>query len=535
MSGPRRPRNNRQRVEDYYGVHDTGMGSRPAPAAPPAPPAVPPAGPPQGPPQGQAPQGQPPQAPRRPRVIPPPEVQVAAKEAARVAAGAPPSAPGTPGAGPAPSDPLAGVAAPSFSQADSPAPEAPRTKPDPLTDPLTSETFQGVQPASDTYETGVVGGFGYSASTGPQTASNTSATAFDGGFDQFAPPRFEPRTEDRWVDPAPRPGHEDGETLEATFEAHPESETLDEPDESYIDVEVVDVEVDAAHAAEPEEPAETEAPAVADEAESHEDEVHHAEFVDHEAEPADAAAEPVESEATEPSEPEAAESGDGADERDAAAEEPHDGASTSAESASFGDDPAAESETSAGTGETEESAETDEPAPAEEQARPTFSEPLAIDPFPYTQIDETYVDSETLQTLQNRQAPYEPKDPGDMTEFNESLNEAMTIDGALGVALVDASSGMALATAGNPAEFNLEVAAAGNSALVQAMSRTLGDLDLDDHIEDILITLGTQYQIVRPINQGTDDLFLYLVLDRSRANLAMARFRLTKLAEQIEV
>ena len=54
-------------------------------------------------------------------------------------------------------------------------------------------------------------------------------------------------------------------------------------------------------------------------------------------------------------------------------------------------------------------------------------------------------------------------------------------------------------------------------------------------IEDILITLGTQYQIVRPINQGTDDLFLYLVLDRSRANLAMARFRLTKLAEQIEV
>ncbi|MGC5024012.1 hypothetical protein ACLQ3K_04590 [Tsukamurella sp. DT100] len=526
MSGPRRPRNNRQRVEDYYGVHDTGMGSRPAPAAPPAPPTVPPAGPPpQGPPQGQAAPGQPPQAPRRPRVIPPPEVQVAAKEAARAAAGAPPSAPGTPGAGPAPSDPLAGLASPSFSQADNPAPEAPRTKPDPLTDPLTSETFQGVQPASDTYEAGVVGGFGYSASTGPQTASNTSATAFDGSFDQFAPPRFEPRaegrTEDLWADPAPQSAHEDGETLEATFEAHPESETLDEPDESYIDVEVVDVEVDAAHTAEPEEPAGTEAPAVADEAESHEDEVHHAEFVDHEAEPADAAAEPVESEATEPSEPEAAESGDGA--------------STSAESASFGDDPAAESETSEGTGETEESAGTEEPAPAKEPVRPTFAEPLAIDPFPYTQIDETYVDSETLQNLQNRQAPHEPKDPGDMTEFNESLNEAMTIDGALGVALVDASSGMALATAGDPAEFNLEVAAAGNSALVQAMSRTLGDLDLDDHIEDILITLGTQYQIVRPINQGTDDLFLYLVLDRSRANLAMARFRLTKLAEQIEV
>ncbi|MCA0159150.1 hypothetical protein LB823_23360, partial [Tsukamurella sp. M9C] len=475
--------------------------------------------------------GQPPQAPRRPRVIPPPEVQVAAKEAARAAAGAPPSAPGTPGAGPAPSDPLAGLASPSFSQADSPAPEAPRTKPDPLTDPLTSETFQGVQPASDTYEAGVVGGFGYSASTGPQTASNTSATAFDGGFDQFAPPRFEPRaegrTEDLWADAAPQSAHEDGETLEATFEAHPESETLDEPDESYIDVEVVDVEVDAAHAAQPEpepeteEPAETATPDVAAEAEAHEAEVHHAEFVDHEPEPevgtAAAAAETDDSAATETV----------ADAPQELADDPADEAATVAAPA--------EPEESEGTGETEESAEAGDAAPAEEPVRPTFAEPLAIDPYPYTQIDETYVDSETLQNLQNRQAPHEPKDPGDMTEFNESLNEAMTIDGALGVALVDASSGMALATAGDPAEFNLEVAAAGNSALVQAMSRTLGDLDLDDHIEDILITLGTQYQIVRPINQGTDDLFLYLVLDRSRANLAMARFRLTKLAEQIEV
>ena len=153
-------------------------------------------------------------------------------------------------------------------------------------------------------------------------------------------------------------------------------------------------------------------------------------------------------------------------------------------------------------------------------------ETLAIDAFPYTQIDESYVDPSTLP---------QPKEPGDVTDFNESLKEAMTIEGALGVALVDAQSGMALATAGDPAGFNLEVAAAGNSALVQAMSRTLGDLNLDDHIEDILITLGSQYQIVRPIRQVTGGLFLYLVLDRSRANLAMARFRLTKLAEDIEI
>ena len=128
-----------------------------------------------------------------------------------------------------------------------------------------------------------------------------------------------------------------------------------------------------------------------------------------------------------------------------------------------------------------------------------------------------------------------PEQAGDRARTAEALREAMAIDGALGVALVDAQSGMALATAGDPAEFNLEVAAAGNSALVQAMGRTLGDLDVDDHIEDILVTLGTQYHIVRPIPAGADDLFLYLVLDRARSNLAMSRFRLTKLAEQIRL
>ncbi|MET9327344.1 hypothetical protein [Tsukamurella sp. NPDC003166] len=475
MSGPnpnRRPPSNRQRVEDYYGVHDTGMGSRPAPPPAPAGPTVPPR------PSGTPSPGQVPPAPRRPRVIPPPEVQVAAQEAARAAAGAPPQAPGSPSVGP--------TGAPSAAPAGGPAPEARAAKPDPLTDPLTSETFQGVQQASDTFDAGVIGGFGYSTSTGPQTASNSSATTFDGGFDQFAPPRFEPRAEGRaealWAEPVSSPDGAD-QTFEATFAPHdePVAETLDEPDDSYIDVEVVDVEVHAHEAAdaagevaadldeEPVQPYESEI----QDGEVHEAQVQHAEFVDHE------------HDAEEP-----------------AAEEPAEGAAA------------------------------EETAGVEEPAQPVFREPLAIDPFPYTQIDETYVDAETLQTLQ---VEHEPKEPGDMTEFNESLNEAMNIDGALGVALVDAQSGMALATAGEPSSFNLEVAAAGNSALVQAMGRTLGDMDLDDHIEDILITLGTQYQIVRPINQGSDDLFLYLVLDRSRANLAMARFRLTKLAEQIEV
>jgi hypothetical protein len=47
-------------------------------------------------------------------------------------------------------------------------------------------------------------------------------------------------------------------------------------------------------------------------------------------------------------------------------------------------------------------------------------------------------------------------------------------------------------------------------------------LNLKDSIEDILITLGRQYHIIRPV-QAKTGIFIYLVLERTKANLAMAR------------
>ncbi|MEU9197316.1 hypothetical protein [Streptomyces hundungensis] len=124
-----------------------------------------------------------------------------------------------------------------------------------------------------------------------------------------------------------------------------------------------------------------------------------------------------------------------------------------------------------------------------------------------------------------------------MSNTETTLKEAMTsIEGALGAALVDYSSGMALGTLGGGKDLDLAVAAAGNTDVVRAKLRTMEMLGLKDEIEDILITLGGQYHLIRLLKgRNNTGLFLYLALDKKRANLAMARHQLKKIENELEV
>ena len=107
-----------------------------------------------------------------------------------------------------------------------------------------------------------------------------------------------------------------------------------------------------------------------------------------------------------------------------------------------------------------------------------------------------------------------------MANLNDSLNDLMTMDGAMCAAVVDYNSGMMLGSIGTGVD--LELAAAGNTEVVRAKMKTMKALGLNDTIEDMLITLGRQYHIIRP-SAKLAGIFIYYVLDSSRANLALAR------------
>ena len=119
-----------------------------------------------------------------------------------------------------------------------------------------------------------------------------------------------------------------------------------------------------------------------------------------------------------------------------------------------------------------------------------------------------------------------------MANLNDSLQDLMTLDGALCAAAVDYNSGMLLGSIGSGVD--LELAAAGNTEVVRAEMKTMKSLGLNDSIEDILITLGRQYHILRPAEK-INGLFIYYVLDSSRANLALARRKIADVESKMEM
>ncbi|MFD7894411.1 hypothetical protein [Streptomyces sp. NPDC059743] len=151
-----------------------------------------------------------------------------------------------------------------------------------------------------------------------------------------------------------------------------------------------------------------------------------------------------------------------------------------------------------------------------------------------------------------------------MPGIDACLQEAMSLPGARGAAIVDWTSGLALGTAGESPGGDHEATAAETAELARAAAeytafaptattaaagRSLSgpgsadgvdaDSDSDDQdkgppVEDLIVTSRTGYHILSFVETTFDSsVFLYLWLDRDTGNLALARLRLGQLAERL--
>jgi predicted regulator of Ras-like GTPase activity (Roadblock/LC7/MglB family) len=124
-----------------------------------------------------------------------------------------------------------------------------------------------------------------------------------------------------------------------------------------------------------------------------------------------------------------------------------------------------------------------------------------------------------------------------MSNIKESLSDALKIDGTVGVALGDWQTGMSLGQSSSSSNFPeslLEQAIALNSEVIRSKDKARNALGISDKIEDILITLEGQYHLIR-IAETVNGLFFYMVMDRQKANLGLARIKLREIEKSLKV
>lgn len=110
--------------------------------------------------------------------------------------------------------------------------------------------------------------------------------------------------------------------------------------------------------------------------------------------------------------------------------------------------------------------------------------------------------------------------------LQEPVSELMAIDAALGAAVVDVATGALLHSMGSTIEFAPTAEAAARMA--RAKVDALGAMAEGEVLQDIHVTLGGRHHIFCLSASGRE--LVHAVLDKSRANLAVARRKVQEVA-----
>lgn len=140
--------------------------------------------------------------------------------------------------------------------------------------------------------------------------------------------------------------------------------------------------------------------------------------------------------------------------------------------------------------------------------------------------------------LTEARAGSEPGEPvagppsGLVRQDGAALQTLRQVDGFVGAAMVNVDTGKIVQELGAEGE-TMELIAATQASIIRANRKVMHRLSASDDVEDLLLTLGRQYHLVRPLRPGAA-LFLYLVLTRQTASLGYARLALAEVARTID-
>ncbi|POT57830.1 hypothetical protein C3432_07765 [Citrobacter amalonaticus] len=112
------------------------------------------------------------------------------------------------------------------------------------------------------------------------------------------------------------------------------------------------------------------------------------------------------------------------------------------------------------------------------------------------------------------------KEPEVMNKFDNVLEKLRPDSSVSYVAFVDMNSGMKLASVGMLKDGDALIDCA--IRVMRAELKTIQLLEINDDVLDIIITTEDEYQLLYPC-RGMKDIFIYLVANRERANLALLK------------
>ena len=114
----------------------------------------------------------------------------------------------------------------------------------------------------------------------------------------------------------------------------------------------------------------------------------------------------------------------------------------------------------------------------------------------------------------------------DPARARKALAGMLSLDGLLGCAVVDFTTGLVLARETREDHpVDMELVAAGCAQVLRAHRQAARTMGMPEQIDEVMTTAGPRQQVMRTLSRHPD-LFLVAMLDKHRTNLALARFQL---------